>query len=490
MRIFGVAAMIAVAACDTGRPAAPAPAERAATIATVQIDPAQTVAVVPGSFLGFGLEPGELATFTGTPATGPNAAFTALLARLAASSGPPVLRVGGNAQDDACFQPGKCLPQTPLAITADDVTMLDRATAPAGVKILFGLNLKSGDADVAVDEAEGVLGAMPLERLAGLEIGNEPDMYAPVFHARPASYSITDYSAEYARFANALRDRVKPTPPLAGASFLGPFQPQLDAFLDADAPLLSLVTVHQYPMVNCGGATGEQVPSIPNLLSTRAARAHADQIAPAVASAHARGVGVRVDELQSVLCHGKQGVSDTFASALWILNALFHYARVGVDGVNVHAHPEGQDFYRPFGFTYDAGAKRHRANVYPIFYGIALFAEAAPSSAAIVQTSATPDGLSVWVTRDRQNVARALVVNATHTAGDVVLRGLAPSATARVVRLTAPAIDATSGVSISGETFDDRGEPQGGRRPEVATPTGDAYRLSVAASSALLATFE
>ena len=43
--------------------------------------------------------------------------------------------------------------------------------------------------------------------------------------------------------------------------------------------------------------------------------------------------------MNSASCKGTPGVSDTFASALWALDALFNMASVGVDGVNFHMLP-------------------------------------------------------------------------------------------------------------------------------------------------------
>ncbi len=37
----------------------------------------------------------------------------------------------------------------------------------------------------------------------------------------------------------------------------------------------------------------------------------------------------RVDEMNAITCAGTPGVSDTFASALWVLNALFAMDRAG-----------------------------------------------------------------------------------------------------------------------------------------------------------------
>ena len=68
--------------------------------------------------------------------------------------------------------------------------------------------------------------------------------------------------------------------------------------------------------------------------------------------AHARGLQFRLDEINSAAlrrCLGRTGVSDTFASALWMLDTLFNMASVGVDGVNFHSLP-GAD-YELFTFT-------------------------------------------------------------------------------------------------------------------------------------------
>ena len=43
--------------------------------------------------------------------------------------------------------------------------------------------------------------------------------------------------------------------------------------------------------------------------------------------------------MNAVSCGGVRGVSDTFASALWALDTLFEFSRVGVDGVNFHTVP-------------------------------------------------------------------------------------------------------------------------------------------------------
>ena len=98
----------------------------------------------------------------------------------------------------------------------------------------------------------------------------------------------------------------------------------------------------------------------------------------AVHVAHIHGLaGPRGRELNSVSCGGARGVSDTFASALWILDTLFNMAAVGVDGVNIHTFNKALD--QP-SLTHSSGG--WQAHVDPMDYGTPTFARAAPTGSA------------------------------------------------------------------------------------------------------------
>ena len=100
----------------------------------------------------------------------------------------------------------------------------------------------------------------------------------------------------------------------------------------------------------------------------------ADGVKGWVATAHAERRKLRVDELNSVACRGRDGVSNTFSSALWMTDALFSLANVGVDGVNVHTLPDSA--YQLFTFAHHDGD--WTGSVAPVYYGMQLFAQAAP----------------------------------------------------------------------------------------------------------------
>ena len=97
---------------------------------------------------------------------------------------------------------------------------------------------------------------------------------------------------------------------------------------------LEVVTYHRYPLLACFSQPSDpRYPTIPNLLTLDAsARDCSPESRRRSPSRTATAPKFRVEELNSVACMGQAGVSDTFASALWMLDTLFSMARAGVDG--------------------------------------------------------------------------------------------------------------------------------------------------------------
>ncbi len=150
----------------------------------------------------------------------------------------------------------------------------------------------------------------------------------------------------------------------------------LNRYLE-QSPRVRLATFHRYPLHRCfTSRAAPTYPTISNLLSPVAASGPATSLRSAVAAAHARDVPFRPDELNSVSCGGARGVSDTFTSALWIVDTLFNLAAVGVDGVNIHTFE--QAISAPFAFRHSGG--HWQAQVKPMYYGLLMFARAAPQA--------------------------------------------------------------------------------------------------------------
>jgi hypothetical protein len=157
---------------------------------------------------------------------------------------------------------------------------------------------------------------------------------------------------------------------------------------------------------------------------------------------------VRIDEMNTVSCGTAPGVSDAYVSALWALDALFQMARVGVDGVNIHSYPGAP--YDLFRFSHALGV--WTGSVAPEYYGLLMFAQAAPAGSRLLQPSArNASRIRAWATRGTDGRLRVTLINVGSRTRAVVLH--AAGATATVERLRAPGLGARHGVTLGGQSF-------------------------------------
>ena len=263
--------------------------------------------------------------------------------------------------------------------------------------------------------------------------------------------------------------------------------------LFAVEPKLKVVTYHRYPLIRCFTQPGDRgYPTIPNLLSPDSSRDLLRGVGPLIALAHQHGATFRVDELNSVACKGQLGVSDTFASSLWMLDTLFAMARSGVDGVNIHTLPEA--VYHPF--TFERVNGRWLGAVEPEYYGMLLFAQAAPPGSRLLAVTSTPDpDLRARAALTPEGLIHVVLINDSLTTDHMItLRAPAGARnTAIVERLQAPSASATDGVTLAGQSFGTEtatGTPQGAvpRRPLRVRRTASTM-IQLPASSAAMVSF-
>jgi hypothetical protein len=452
---------------------------------------------MPSGFLGFSFEFQAVREYTGSDPHAINPVLVQLI-RDVAPGQTPILRVGGNSTDQSWW-PSPDVTASPGVVYSLDKSWLatTRALAVAtGAKLILGVNLKLDSPAEAAAEAYAYRTGIGTRYIEALEIGNEPELYkvfpyyeesgAPVF-ARPPTYDFAIYAQDVAQIARRI-----PRFPLAGPATGTPQWLARVPQLFATEPHLKVVTYHRYPLLACFSQPGDpRYPSIPNLLSSDSARDLLSGIGNAISIAHRHGATVRIDELNSVACAGQPGVSDTFASALWMLDSLFALERAGVDGVNIHTLPGAS--YEPFVFRRIRG--RWLATVSPDYYSLLMFEQAASPGArmlALRQASTTDVRSRATVTRD--GLVHVVLINDSLTSGHVAL--VKPPMRAReavLERLRAPSAAATDDVTLAGQTFGSEtgtGTLKGKLTTvRIAPDRRGRYLIRLPASSAAMLTF-
>jgi hypothetical protein len=467
------------------------PAARAAS-ARLTVERATVGRPIPSGFTGLSMEFHGFATYAGTNPKAPNPVFEQLVRNIAPSQSP-VLRIGGDGTDWS-WVPLAHVAKPPgirYDITNSYLQTVGSVARALHARVMLGVNLEADSTTVAKGEADAMVKQVGAKWIRALEIGNEPELYgtfswyrtrggAPVF-GRPSGYDFDDYLQDFTRFA-----KLMPHVPIAGPSSGSPtyFQ-ELGTFIDAE-PEVGLVTLHRYPLKHCTKST---VVTMNELLSDSASDGLAAAIAPYVATVHAHHRPLRLDELNAITCGGLRGLSDSFGSALWTLESLFALARSGIDGVNIHTVPN--TFHSVFTSEFSGG--HWESSVYPQYYGMLMFAQAAPAGARLLQIAGSQaTGTHVWGTRAPDGHIRVVFINDSQGHGDdVTLRVPAAQSAGVLERLQAPSVHSTSGVTLGGQSFGAEtttGVLTGQPATTVVTPKNGVYTVKLSPTSAAMLT--
>ncbi|HET9102229.1 MAG TPA: glycosyl hydrolase family 79 C-terminal domain-containing protein [Solirubrobacteraceae bacterium] len=498
----GVAALATVAIALAGGAAG----ARAAVPATVSVAANTVTRPVAPDFLGLALEFSTVPQWAG--GGGPPAVLVNLIRNLT-PNGHPSVRIGGLSTDRTWWPaPGV---RRPAGVTyalgpgwAETVTALARAL---NARLILGVNFEANDRGLAAAEARAFRATIPGRYLSAIDLGNEMPLYTSVpwyrvsggtllpwyatggqaVFSRSPSWGPIPFVRDYTRVLGAL-----PPIPVAGPDT------QNIAFFGAYDRLLSphsrvrMLTSHGYGLNTC--VTNAHVPTYPTIAHLLTRYALDDLLAglsPSIALAHRNRASFRIDEMGSVTCGGRPGVSDTMASALWAAQALFTVARAGVDGVNLHTYPGLPNAL--YDLNGPPGART--ATVHPLYYGALLFARAAPAGSRLAAISTRgPLTLRAWATAGPGRARHVLLVNASpNQAAAVTLnlpRGAFASGSGQLQRLTAPDVRSRDGITLGGRSFGPvtATGTLAAPRANPVSPRGHGYRVWVPAGSAALLT--
>jgi hypothetical protein len=480
-------AVVAATGCGGGG-AARTPSDQP----SLAVTGATTGRPIPSGFVGLSIEIKALEDYAGTNPGAVNPVFVHLIEDLAPGQSP-VLRLGGDSTDWSWY-PASGVARPPGARFTLTSNWLDLARSVASAvrgRLILGVDLEADNRRVAAAEANAMVARIGRRSLAALELGNEPELYGALgwyrsssgrpVPGRPRDYSPAAFERDYSSFAPHLPD-VRLAGPSSGAPA---WLAKLGSFLDAE-PRVRLATVHAYPLKHC---TKSKVVTTAQLLSEASSRGLAASVAPYVAVAGAHHDPLRIDEMNGISCGGTRGVSDTFASALWVLDALFEMARTGVAGVNIHTVPRTiNEIIGPVG----AGSTRSM-QVHPEYYGMMMFAPAAPAGSQLLTLgTAAPRGVKVWATRARDGFIHVVVINKRLSGSRFLrLRVAGARGTAEIEQLRAPSVHSTGQVTLGGQTFGaatSTGVLAGPALHRTVAPSDGAYPVTMPPASATMLT--
>jgi hypothetical protein len=430
-----------------------------------------------------------------------------------------VLRLGGNSSEFCWFQAAATTPEPKLHVPPGDLSAnwmphrLFRITPQAidnlagflkatGWRIIYGVNFGNNTPERAAVEAAYVASKLA-GRIEYFQIGNEPDLYRTATNGtRPPGWDFDDYVREWAGFARAISARVPAArfagPDVAGSSdWVTRFGERMTVELPGK---LAALTGHYY----ASGPPNDPRVTIEHLL--RPNPKIADDMKRIEAVAQPRGLVYRMTEGNSCYRGGKPGMSDAFASALWAGDYMLELAGFGCSGVNFHGgsgaflsaslgdHTPGMDvakkpqtmragYYTPIRVEPGTPVK-----AMPIFYGMMMANQLAGGTLLDANLNANGVNATAYAARTAKTIKIAIFNKDATQPLDLSIQSPQRIRSTSAWRLTAPALDATEGVTLAGSEVD----PQAHWIPRTTErlETHNSAQIQVPAASGALVLLE
>ena len=222
--------------------------------------------------------------------------------------------------------------------------------------MLYGVNLAQSTATLAA--GRGCLCYASISARLVVEIGNEPDCFVGLKYF-PSTWKYGDYFARWRAFADAILLRT-PSCVLTGPA-TGYRMDWFKSFA-ADAPKQVRLLTHHYYRGN-----GQLPTSDIQFLLSYPDSSLIKQLLQARDAAEAAKVPFRLAETNSYYNGGSSQFSNSYASALWVIDDLFTLAANGCEGANFHGGGNGT------GYTPIADIRGKVVGPRPEYYGIYFF---------------------------------------------------------------------------------------------------------------------
>ncbi len=397
--------------------------------------------------------------------------------------GTSVLRIGGNSVDRNVWTPNGP-GQTAGQIAPSDVGSAAAFVKATGWQCLYGINLggsATGATNPALAAAE-VANAYEQfgSSLLGIEIGNEPDLYGNSGGYYAGNWLLPEFLTLWGQYRTAIL-ATTPSVAITGPADGGHFSTWTIPFgQTVTKNEISLLTQHYYR------ANGQSPSSTAAYLITPDSNL-VSELATLNTGAQGIGVPYRMSECNSFYNGGADGVSDSYASSLWVIDYLFNCAQGGASGVNFHGGGDGD------GYTPIAASDGTVVEARPEYYGILFFTLAGQGTLYTTQLSVGNLNVTAYAVHTSSGGLNLVVVNKDSTNNLQLTTQLPQNATsATLLELTqlsqgadAPDLSATGGFTIQGASVNNDGTFS----PAAAyslSPSGTQLMCYVPALSAVL----
>jgi hypothetical protein len=424
---------------------------------------ATSIGSIPSRFIGLSYEKLTMSYAYFHPS---NHNLIALFRRL----GPGVLRLGGGSVDHLLWTSDAT--GTHTQITSASIKDLGRFLTAAGWLCLYGVNLATSTPALAAEEVAVVMSALG-GNLLGIELGNEPDEYGITESVFSGSWTFQNYLDLWNSSRSAILQAV-PNVPISGPSTGGGnhITSWTLAFGQAVTPReLVMLTQHYYR-----ASQADPIATADFLISPDPQLA--GQLATLNAGAQQLGIPYRMSECNSFYDGGAPGVSNSYASSLWVIDFLFDIALGGGIGVNMHGGGNAP------GYTPIEDHSGAVIEARPEYYGLLLFSLAGTGTLLQTQLSAGNIDATAYAVQSASGGLNVIVVNKDMLQNLTLTIETTRNIQAATLQImTAPNLGSLSGVTIQGATVNS----DGSFAPADActlTPAGTQTTCSIPALSA------
>lgn len=424
-----------------------------------------SIGSIPSRFMGLSYEK-ETMSYAYFHAS--NHDLIALFRRL----GNGVLRIGGGSVDQVLWTPNE--DGTHSQVTASNIKALAGFLQATGWPCLYGVNLATSTPALAAAEAAYAVSALG-SSLLGIAIGNESDNYGLAGSYFAGNWTFQDFLTRWDSFRAAIL-QAAPTAPITGpdtgdgnhiSTWTLPFG-------QAGTPSeITLLTQHYYRASGASPTSTAAFLISPDTQLTT-------ELTALNAGARQLGIPYRISECNSFGNGGAAGVSNSYASSLWVIDFLFSAALGGSTGVNMHGGGNG------LGYTPIADDSGGVIEARPEYYGLLFFTLAGPGTLLETQLLAGSVDATAYAVRTESGGLSVMIVNKDTIQNlTITIRTNQIIQTATLIAMTGPSLAATSGVTIQGATVNKDGSftPAGS---DTLTPSGTQATCYIAALSAAL----